>query len=141
MNSFRRSFTSALFLMVANMVLSAEPQKSSKVRSIDQVIREEFKFQGVIHESEAPPVFARVKVDGEKGEVIRLPNYVVRELPDQTRREVDDAIATRDRLGSGAAVKKNLTKRTHLEAILPLSLDRNVAGERVLRFDVLRLGW
>ena len=81
------------------------------------------------------------KLNKAKEEIIRLPNYVVRELPDQTKRDLDEAIASRDRLSSGAAVKKNLTKRTHFEGILPLSMDLNVAGERVLRFDVLRLGW
>ena len=141
MNSFWRGSTSALFLAGATVGLSAEPQQKPKLRSIDQVIRQEFKFQGIVQESEAPPLFARVKAASENEEAIRLPNYVVRELPDQTKRDVDDAMATRNRLGSGAAVKRNLTKRTHLEAILPLSLDQNVAGERVLRFDVLRLAW
>ena len=141
MNSFRRSLASGLALIVANSVYGEEPSPGVKRRSLDQVIREEFKFQGVIQESEAPPPFLRVKGNGAKEEIIRLPNYVVRELPDQTKRDVDEAIASRDRLSSGAAVKKNLTRRTHFEGILPLSLDLNVAGERVLRFDLLRLAW
>ena len=141
MNSFRRSLASVLLVIVANSVEGEEPGPTVKRRSLDQVIREEFKFQGVIQESEVPAPFLRVKAQGAKEEIIRLPNYVVRELPDQTKRDVDEAIASRDRLSSGAALKKDLTKRTRFEAILPSSFDYNVAGERVLRFDVLRLAW
>jgi hypothetical protein len=132
--------SSVLLLLAATGMFSAEPAPA-KLRSVDQVIRQEFKFQGVIQENEALPAFARVKTEDGQAEAIRLPNYVVRERPDQTLRWVDEALATRNRLSSGAMMKKDLTKRMRFEAILPLWLDLNVAGEPVLRLDVLRLGW
>src|SRR6188508_3052859 len=92
MNSFRRSLASVLLVIVSNSVDGEEPDPTVKRRSLDQIIREEFKFQGVIQESEAPPPFLRVKGNEAKEEIIRLPNYVVRELPDQTKRDVDEAI-------------------------------------------------
>ena len=139
MSSSRRSLSSVLVLLASNALFSAEPPP--KLRSVDQIIRREFKFQGLIQEIEATPAFARVQTEDGKAEAIRLPNYVVRELPDQTMRWVDDALATRNRLSSGAVVKKDLTKKVRVEGILPLWQDFNVAGHPVLRFDVLRLAW
>ena len=130
---------SVLVLMAAGARLAAAPDAPAQRSTVRQIFREEFKFQGLVNETEAPPVFARAAEDGGTAEIILLPNYVVRELPNQTKRPVDEALARSVRLSSGAKVKKDITQRTRFEALLPLSLDLNTAGERVLRFDVLRL--
>jgi hypothetical protein len=141
MNLLRLSFFPTLVLVAAGSESIAAQEPPGKQSSSGTAIRAEFKYQPGLRVTEELPLFAALDPATPEEEIIRLPNYVVRELPDSTKRDLDLALAQRQKLSSGAVVGKNLGKQIRFEAILPIWLDQNVKGHPVFRFDVFRLGW
>src|SRR5688572_11478206 len=137
MTPLRLSLLPTLLFAAAESQIIAAQDAQTKPSSTGTAIRNEFRYQPVFHVTEEPAPFFLMATPTSDVEIVRLPNYVVRDLPDRTKRDLDTALAQRQKLSSGAAVEKNLGKRVRFEAVLPIWLDQNVKGDRIFRFDVL----
>jgi hypothetical protein len=141
MKQLRSSAFPVLLFVAAGLQSFAAPEVQTKRSSANTAIREEFRYQPARRETEETAPFSPLNVGTSEEEIIRLPNYVVRETPDSTMRDLELALAQRKKLSSGAVVGKDLGKHTRFEALLPVWLDMNVKGDAVFRLDVLRLSW
>ena len=73
--------------------------------------------------------------------VVTLPAVQVREMSNRAAREMEEIAAQHRRLDSGALHKSNLTKKIRVEALFPLELEKDPAGEPRVVFRLLRFSW